>query len=74
MRGETGRRRRAYLVRCWWEEAAEDEACAWHFSVEEIGPQRRQRGFSSLEAFIAYWRTELANRPSQAFSSEEERG
>lgn len=51
---------RAYLLRCWQEgEAASGKEPPWRFSVEEILPERRRKGFSSLEALVAFLRAEL---------------
>jgi P pilus assembly chaperone PapD len=51
---------RAYLLRCWREgEAASDREPLWRFSVEEILPERRRKGFNNLEALIAFLRAEL---------------
>ncbi len=51
---------RAYLVRCWQTKSIDDERPTWCFSVEEILPQQHKRGFSGLEAFLAFWRAELS--------------
>jgi hypothetical protein len=52
---------RAYLLRYWRErEAAPGTEPRWRFSVEEIFHRRRRKGFSSLEALIAFLRAELA--------------
>lgn len=65
---EESRFHRAYLVRCWQEGSnALDGKPLWRFSVEELLHERRQRGFSSLEALIAYFMNELVannDRPS----------
>ena len=61
MRAETTPPQRAYLVRCWCEQpSAYVGESFWRFSVEEIVPQRRRRGFGSLDALIAFLRAELA--------------
>jgi len=53
---------RAYLLRCWQEgEAAPGKEPLWRFSVEEILPERRRKGFSSLEALVAFLRAEFAS-------------
>jgi hypothetical protein len=53
---------RAYLLRCWQEgEAPPGKEPLWRFSVEEILHERRRKGFSSLEALIAFLRAELAS-------------
>ena len=63
MRGKTTPPQRAYLVRCWCEQqSACVGATSWRFSVEEIVPKRRRRGFGSLDALIAFLRVELADR------------
>jgi hypothetical protein len=52
---------RAYLLRCWQAgESICDGEQAWRFSVEEILPERRTRGFASLEALITFLRGEFA--------------
>ena len=59
--GEKSHPHRAYLLRCWREgEAAAGQEPVWRFSVEEIVPERRRKGFSSLEALLAFLRAELA--------------
>lgn len=46
---------RAYLLRCWSEgRDGRGEASAWRFSVEDIGPESRRRGFGSFRALVAY--------------------
>ena len=53
---------RAYLLRCWREgEAAPGKESPWRFSVEEILHERRRKGFSSLEALVAFLRDQLAS-------------
>jgi hypothetical protein len=73
---ETGRLRRAYLVRCWWENSAEAEARAWRFSVEEVSPQpalrRRRIGFGRLEDLVAFLCAELADATQAIKRSEDE--
>jgi hypothetical protein len=57
----------AYLVRCWRKErAAPDGSSQWRFSVEEVLHERRRRGFSSLEALLAFLRAELAGMEEEA--------
>jgi hypothetical protein len=52
---------RAYLLRCWQEgEVLPGQTPRWRFRVEEVAPERRQRGFGSLDALIAFLRAELA--------------
>jgi hypothetical protein len=66
MRAETTPPQRAYLVRCWCEQhSATVGESSWRFSVEEIVPQRRRRGFGSLDALIAFLRAELADRTKE---------
>ena len=51
----------AYMLRCWREEqAAPDGSSRWRFSVEEVLHERRQRGFTSLEALFAFLEAALA--------------
>jgi len=45
---------RAYLIRCWWEGQNR------RYSLETI-PDRRRRGFDSLEALIETLRAELSS-------------
>jgi hypothetical protein len=60
MHGEKSHPNRAYLLRCWQEgEAAAGQEPLWRFSVEEIVPERRRKGFTSLEALLAFLRAEL---------------
>jgi hypothetical protein len=70
MRKETDRPYRAYLVRCWQEgEPSCDEGHRWRFSVEEVLHERRQRGFSGLEALLAFLRTELVGEDAPSAGS-----
>ena len=50
----------AYLIRCWRDKSGSDEEHPWRFSVEEILPERRRKGFSRLEALFAFLQAELA--------------
>jgi hypothetical protein len=53
---------RAYLLRCWQEEASDPNGTpGWRFSVEEVLHERQRRGFDSLEALVAFLRDELAD-------------
>jgi hypothetical protein len=59
--GEKSHPHRAYLLRCWREgEALAGQEPFWRFSLEEVVPERRRKGFSSLEALLAFLRAELA--------------
>ena len=73
----------AYLLRCWQEGASDPGGTpGWRFSVEEVLHERRQRGFDSLEAVMAFLRDELssgdsgwaaaATPPSQGHGREEQ--
>jgi hypothetical protein len=44
---------RAYLLRCW------REGEEWRFYLGEVSGERRQYGFSSLEALVAFLRTQV---------------
>ena len=47
----------AYLLRCW--EARCEEGATWRFSVEDAHTGER-RGFTGLDALLAFLRAELA--------------
>lgn len=71
MHGEKSHPYRAYLLRCWREgEAAPGQEPLWRFSVEEILHERRRKGFSSLEALVAFIRSELAIGEEELFDDE----
>jgi hypothetical protein len=57
---------RAYLVRCWRDKSSSDEEFPWRFSVEEVLHERRQKGFSNLEALFAFLQVELARNPGES--------
>jgi hypothetical protein len=62
MHKKTSRPVRAYLVRCWQEgQSTTDGRHVWRFSAEEVLHERRQIGFSNLEALVAFLRAELAD-------------
>jgi hypothetical protein len=62
---------RAYLLRCWQEgEAAAGEEPTWRFSVEEILYERRRKGFSSLEALMAFLQAECAGGDEESSAGE----
>ncbi len=53
---------RAFLLRCWSAQApSADPPLTWRFSLEEVGPERHPLGFASLEALVAYLRSELSD-------------
>ncbi|HBY92381.1 MAG TPA: hypothetical protein DEP84_00215 [Chloroflexi bacterium] len=57
---------RAYLLRCWREgHSAEEGEAAWRFSLEEVGEERRRRGFMTLEALLAFLRSELGGAQAE---------
>lgn len=66
MSDEISRSYRAYLIRCWQDRSGFDEEPSWRFSVEEILPERRRRGFGNLEALVAFLQAELARRPGES--------
>ena len=84
--GEKSHPYRAYLLRCWRERGAAGKEPLWRFSVEEILPfdpsagsgqrklrtlhERRRKGFSSLEALVAFIRSELAIGEEELFDDE----
>jgi hypothetical protein len=52
---------RAYLLRCWQEGgAAPGGSACWRFSVEEVLRERRRRGFTDLEALVAFLQAQFA--------------
>jgi hypothetical protein len=52
---------RAYLLRCWREgSSAFDGENRYRFFVEEVLGERWRRGFTSVEALIAFLQAELA--------------
>jgi hypothetical protein len=56
---------RAYLLRCWQERGTgTGEGSPWRFAVEEVFGERRQQGFGSLEALVAFLRGELTSEGS----------
>ena len=61
MQEEKNQPYRAYLLRCWREgEEVPGKAPRWRFSVEEVLPGRHpKRGFSNLEALLAFLQSEL---------------
>ncbi|MFB0534034.1 MAG: hypothetical protein ACETWR_03515 [Anaerolineae bacterium] len=62
MQREKSRPNRAYLLRCWWEgETAPGKELRWRFWLEEVLHERRQKGFSSLEALVAFLRAEFTS-------------
>jgi hypothetical protein len=68
MRREKDEGYRAYLLRCWQEGGAgTDRGCPWRFAVEEVFGERRQQGFGSLEALLAFLRGELASEGDKPF-------
>jgi hypothetical protein len=55
---------RAYLIRCWQENAAASSGAhphtpRWRFSVEEVLHERKRWGFEELDALFAFLRAEL---------------
>lgn len=63
-----GKRRqpyRAYLLRCWYEEAAPGEEPLRRFSVEEIPQRGPRRGFSDLKALLAFLEEGLGEKPPE---------
>lgn len=57
---------RAYLVRCWQQgKALPGKAVHWRFSVEEVLHERYRKGFDSLEALIAFLRTEFSGSKNE---------
>jgi hypothetical protein len=59
---------RAYLLRCWQERDGEtDKGPLWRFAVEEIFGERRQHGFASLEALVAFLKVEMTSGGSEPF-------
>jgi len=51
---------RAFLLRCWQEAGTgPDGEPAWRFTLGQPGDEGRRRGFPSLEALMAFLRTEL---------------
>jgi hypothetical protein len=51
---------RTYVLR-WWTEGPDPQTGrpAWRCVVEEVGPEPRKHGFSSLGGLMAFWRQEL---------------
>jgi hypothetical protein len=58
MHGKKRHPSRAYLLRC-WREGESDQEPVWRFSVEEVLRERRQKGFNSLGALVAFLKAEL---------------
>jgi hypothetical protein len=58
---------RAYLLRCWQEQAAPGEEPRWRFSLEEVLHERWRKGFDSPEALIAFLRAELSGSAGEPF-------
>ena len=48
---------RAYLLRCWQEEAG--GGAPWRFTLVGVGQEQAQKGFASLEDLFSYLRAEL---------------
>jgi hypothetical protein len=68
MRREKDEGYRAYLLRCWQERGSgTDGGSPWRFAVEEVFGERRQQGFGSLEALVAFLRGELTSEGSKPF-------
>jgi hypothetical protein len=60
MRYEENQPYRAYLLRCWPEgDVGGSQAPPWRFSVEAVHGERCRQGFGSLEALVAFLRSEL---------------
>jgi hypothetical protein len=57
--GKRGRPHRAYLVRCWREDAAPGSLPVWRFTLEEVLHRGKRRGFNSLAALFAFLEAEL---------------
>jgi hypothetical protein len=58
---------RTYLIRCWQNgETAPGQEPSWRFWMEEIAHERRQKGFSSLEALFAFFEAELSGDSGKA--------
>lgn len=46
---------KAFLLRCWEErEASLDRKPRWRFSIEEVGREKRQRGFHQLQDLLTF--------------------
>jgi hypothetical protein len=68
MRREKDEGYRAYLLRCWQERGSgTDGGSPWRFAVEEVFGERRQQGFGSLEALVAFLSSELAGERDKPF-------
>ena len=48
---------RAFLLRCWQEEAG--GGAPWRFTLAEVGEERTRQCFASLEDLFSYLRAEL---------------
>lgn len=59
--GKPQKRPRAYILRCWREDAKTGDEGAWRFSLEEVAPERRRRGFSSLKKLFDYLKAQLGD-------------
>jgi hypothetical protein len=57
----TGERSEAFLLRCWQEaDGGAGGASAWRFSLTHIDTKREKKGFTDLEAVLAYLHQILA--------------
>ena len=55
--GETAGAYRAFLLRCWQEEA--DGGAPWRFTLVGVGEEHAPKGFASLEDLTAFLREDL---------------
>ncbi len=53
--------RRAYILRCWREDAAPGRRRAWRFSLEQVSPERYRQGFASLEMLVDFLKAQLGD-------------
>jgi hypothetical protein len=71
MHQEKNHLRCAYLLRCWQEgETAPGQEPRWRFWLEEVMYERRQKGFSNLEALFAFLQAELTSGEKALFDEE----
>jgi hypothetical protein len=62
---------RAYLIRCWQEQAsAPGDVPRWRYSVEEVLHERRRQGFRDLGSLISFLRTELGSTQDRSIDGE----
>ena len=56
--GRSGGAYRAYLLRCWQEEAGGSNP--WRFTLVQVGQEHIQKGFASLEDLTLFLREDLS--------------